>query len=631
MTRLPPLLILNTNLPVFPGGGGVEALTTRQLAGLSERVGLVSMVHGRSDLEHGVPPLVEAGVRLYLWENPAVSAPAGAGPREAPASLRTLLAPWLQRLVDWLRAGRSRPADTFVFDRGLRNLSAGLWRAYCDQEWPIVSVVESTAAAFLDSLPRPGLSVLVMHDVRSLVYERQAASAEGWLERARLRREARRYRAFEARYCQEYDVVATVSQHDARWIAEHHRPRCVIAVPLPVDAQYFAPSPADAERPGRIVFTGQMNHPPNADAAVFFAREVLPLVRQAVPEAHFQIVGRRPEAQVSALAALPGVQVTGEVPDVRPYVAEASVVVVPLRYGSGARQKILEAWCLRKCIVATPLGAEGLDARHGQNLLLAEGAAALASEVVRALGDASLRDQVRDAGRAIALEQHDPGRVAEGYASGLQAALDAREQAGGRPLRVVVDLRFLRRAGIAAQEANRSLLRGLAGLAPQSAQVTVLLPAALRRAWPELSGGGLRLTCEDDLATRLARLRARSWQAVRGGLGIFRDVSPELLWLRRLRRLGAHVALSPAGTIAPDLLPLRHVLLVPEAMEPAGEDLRRAHRVIVASESTRLRLIAELRLSPERVVVLLPSAAPEYPQRVVGELRAAGLSAAGRE
>ncbi len=542
---LPPVLILNTHLPVFPGGGGVEALTTRHLAALSEAVGLVSMAHTARDLEQA-RPLAEAGVRLYLWRSPAVDEPAQAAPPRP--SLRERLAPRLRDLVDRLQSGPERPADTFVLERGLRNLSPGLWQALGERSWPIVAVVESSAAGFLRSLPRPRLAVLVMHDVRALVYERRAAVALSPAERRRWQREAARYRAFERRWCAEYDVVVTVSEHDARWVREHYRPRRVVTVPLPVDAGYFAPAPAEAAVPGRVVFAGLMNHPPNADAAAFFAREVLPRVRARVPSATFQVVGRHPPPEVLALAELAGVEVAGSVPDVRPHLAQASVVVVPLRFGSGARQKILEAWCAGRCVVSTPLGAEGLECEDGRHLLLADGAAALAERVAQALLDAGLRESVRLAGREVALRAHDPRRVAEDYARALQAALAEPP----RPLRALLDLRA------SAGPAEQALLRDLPLLLEPGERCTVLLPAALARrvAWP--ADGRLRPWCPDGTGVRLRALRGRAWQALRGALGIFRDVSPELSRLRWLRELDAEACWTP-GRPAPDLAPLRHV------------------------------------------------------------------------
>src|SRR6185436_7599829 len=205
--------------------------------------------------------------------------------------------------------------------------------------------------------------------------------------------------------CGRYDLVVTVSEEDAAWVAERYAPRRLLTLPLPVDGSYFAPADPGAEVPGRVVFTGLMNHPPNADAAVFFAREVLPRIRAEVPDAAFEVVGREPTPEVLALADLPGVTVTGEVPDVRPLLAAASAVVAPLRFGSGARQKILEAWAMEKSVVATTVGAEGLGGRDGEHLLIADGAAPLAKSVVRVLRESGLRDRLRGQGRRLVIER----------------------------------------------------------------------------------------------------------------------------------------------------------------------------------------------------------------------------------
>lgn len=412
----PAVLIVNAHLPLFPGGGGVEALTTRHLAALAERVGLVSQAHTTADLE-GVRALADAGVALYLWQASSLST-AVAG--TAPPARWLLRAAWLRDAL-WGLA-RGRPADTRAWSRALRRMTPALVRALAERDWPVTFVVESAAAPFLRALPRrPRVAVLVLHDVRTRLYESRARAARGAASRAWWRLQARLYGRFEARWCGRYDLVTTVSTADADWVRAHTAAPAVTVVPLPVDADYFTPRDDLPEQPGRIVFTGHMGHAPNADAAVFFAREVLPRVRARVAAAHLSVVGRHPGRDVLALAALPGVEVTGEVPDVRPHLAAAQVVVVPLRFGAGARQKILEAWAMQRCVVSTPLGAEGLDARDGENLLLAKGAQGLAARVTAALGDAALRERVRKPGRALVRAHHDPATIAAGLYEQVQA------------------------------------------------------------------------------------------------------------------------------------------------------------------------------------------------------------------
>ena len=362
------------------------------MAALADHVGLVSMAHTRGDLEK-TRGLADAGVELYLWQSPALDA---TPPASEPSPLRRTHR-LFHALVDAAKAWPHRPTDTIVLDGCFRNMASWLRVAYAKRSWDVLSVVESSASAMLDYLPRPAVTILVMHDVRSVLYERRARASRRTFERWRLQRQARRYYAFERERCQRYDLVTTVSREDADFVREHYGPRRVITVPLPVDAHYFAPRPDVTPVPGRIVFTGLMNHPPNADAAIYFAREVLPIVRDAVPEAEFYVVGRHPPREVQTLDRLAGVHVTGGVPDIRPYVAEATVIVVPLRYGSGARQKILEAWCMEKCVVSTTVGAEGLAYQDGVNISIADNASTMAA--VGRAGAARARLSQRPASR----------------------------------------------------------------------------------------------------------------------------------------------------------------------------------------------------------------------------------------
>ena len=143
-----------------------------------------------------------------------------------------------------------------------------------------------------------------------------------------------------------------------------------------------------------------MDYPPNIDAAAFFAREVLPMVRGRQADARFAIVGRAPTAEVLQLANLPGVTVTGEVPDTRPWLSSARVVVAPLRIARGIQNKVLEAMASAKAVVASPEAAEGIDACNGKELLIAGTAAAQADAVVSLLRDSVRRQRMEMAARA---------------------------------------------------------------------------------------------------------------------------------------------------------------------------------------------------------------------------------------
>jgi sugar transferase (PEP-CTERM/EpsH1 system associated) len=168
----------------------------------------------------------------------------------------------------------------------------------------------------------------------------------------------------------------------------------VHAVENGVDADYYDPgrdypNPFGAHDGAPIVFVGTMDYLPNVDAVSWFAREAMPAIRARRPDASFHIVGARPARDVLALASLPGVSVTGAVPDVRPYVAWSAVSVAPLRIARGIQNKVLEAMAMAKPVVVTPAALAGIDARPGTDVLLAATTADLVQQVLRALdGDA---------------------------------------------------------------------------------------------------------------------------------------------------------------------------------------------------------------------------------------------------
>lgn len=636
------LLILNSHLPIFPGGGGVEYLTNTRLAALGTRVGLVSMVHSRADLEK-TPGLTDAGVQLYLWKSPWMDVAPATG---APSLVRRLHAR-LRAGVDAARAWPRRPADTIVYDGCFRNMAPGLRTALAERRWDAVAIVESSSAAMIDYLPRPPLTILTMHDIRSVLYERQARASHSVWQRWRLRRQARRYFAFEREYCRRFDMVTTVSHQDADWVREHYQPHRVIAVPLPVDAEYFAPRDDASVVPARIVFTGLMSHPPNADAARYFAHEVFPVVRRAVPEAEFYVVGRHPTPDVVTLGALAGVHVTGDVPDIRPYLAEAAVVVVPLQYGSGSRQKILEAWCMEKCVVSTTIGAEGLEYQDGVNLAIADDAQAMATSVARAIREPEFRDAIRHGGRGVAARVHEPSRVAAGYQREIAAALsEVRERES--PMRVALDLRWMV-PGLAGGLENlaRSFVRELLTLDRYNAY-TVVLPGRCRFEFDLTAHEHVRVATRDSLADSLARWRRRVARAVFARLGLDYWESPEVLELRFARSLDADIAYSLPGYIQPDLYPLRQVVMVPDIQheycpefftEQALEErkrlytdaVRRADHICAISEFTRQTLIDRLGVPPDRVTAIPLAADPIFCSEAPSARDAATLGKYGLE
>ncbi len=204
---------------------------------------------------------------------------------------------------------------------------------------------------------------------------------------------------YEARVCRAFDRVVAVSEADREALRRLVPGLDVRVVPNGVDVDFYARfsprnSPLPDWSPQALVFTGKMDFRPNVDAALWFAREVLPRIRERYPQARFYVVGKSPHPRLKPLMGREDVVVTGYVEDIRPFLAFASVFVVPIRMGGGTRLKVLEAMAMRKAVVSTTLGAEGYPFQHGRHLLLADDPASFAEAVCRLLGDEAERTRL---------------------------------------------------------------------------------------------------------------------------------------------------------------------------------------------------------------------------------------------
>jgi glycosyltransferase involved in cell wall biosynthesis len=187
-----------------------------------------------------------------------------------------------------------------------------------------------------------------------------------------MREQWRRMLRFERAECKRFDHVIAVSEQDATTFKDAYEVASVSHVGTGVDLEYF--NPTDAPRnPRELVFVGSMDWMPNDDGIRWFVEKVFPRVREKFPDATLTVVGRTPSATLQQLAARTrGVEVTGTVADVRPYLARASISVVPLRVGGGTRLKIYEAMAMGIPVVSTTIGAEGLPVQNGTHLVLAD-------------------------------------------------------------------------------------------------------------------------------------------------------------------------------------------------------------------------------------------------------------------
>jgi glycosyltransferase involved in cell wall biosynthesis len=242
--------------------------------------------------------------------------------------------------------------------------------------------------------------IIFQHNVETTIWERHAQCASTpWL-RMFFRTQANRMRAYEGLNCRQAAHVIAVSEEDARRMESDFGIPHVSTVATGVDIDYFTPA-TDAAGASGIVFTGSMDWLPNIDGIEWFVQEILPLIRKKIPNCELSIVGRNPDPKVLNLASRErNISVTGTVPDIRPYLWNSAISVVPLRIGGGTRLKIYESMAARTPVVSTTVGAEGLEYHPGLDIEIADQPELFAEHCIRLLEDEARR-------RALASEAWD--------------------------------------------------------------------------------------------------------------------------------------------------------------------------------------------------------------------------------
>jgi len=310
------------------------------------------------------------------------------------------------RLMAGLRGlAKREPLSVSLFESAA--MRAYVRRTIAERPIRAVFAFSGQMAQYCLDLPAHCRFVMDLGDIDSAKFAAYGAAhggPMGWVHR----REGRVLAEFERQVAGRADVTLFVSEAEAGLFRATHglSPARVRALENGVALAHFSPSAAiPALMPGErgtgplIVFTGQMDYRPNVEAVLDFARESLPLIRQAHPTARFAIVGRNPTAPVRALCGQSGVVVTGAVDDVRPWLAAADLVVAPLRIARGIQNKVLEAMAMARPVLASAQAAEGIDALAGRDLIVAPTPRDEARLAIELIGDPARAAAIGAAGR----------------------------------------------------------------------------------------------------------------------------------------------------------------------------------------------------------------------------------------
>jgi polysaccharide biosynthesis protein PslH len=386
--KKPELLFLCQNLPFPPDGGAlIRSFHTLRLLSQEYEVTALCFFRKASRASEDAIRLGKEGLEEFARDVEVFPIPQ--------ESSRVRL------VVDHLRSVLGGRAYTrWAYESGdFRNR---LEHLISTREFSVIHMDSLDLVGYLPALK--GRQVVVAHhNVESSLLARRADSEDAFRRRY-LRLQARLTAREERIWCPRVALNVTVSDEDRKALANLAPESRIVVAPNGVDTAAFLPS--DEVPDQEIVFVGGHTWFPNRDGMEFFAESILPLVRKSHPEVRVTWVGRARQPIVDAMAAK-GVEMTGYVDDIRPYVSRAKCFIVPLRVGGGTRLKILDAWALGKALVSTSAGCEGLVKRHGENILIADSPQDFAAAVGKVLDDDALRRRLEEGGRRTVEEHYD--------------------------------------------------------------------------------------------------------------------------------------------------------------------------------------------------------------------------------
>lgn len=274
-----------------------------------------------------------------------------------------------------------------------------------------VAHIEHLRGAELSPAVEPGIPIVFDSvDSITLLFEWVLRSGPNWRSRLLARLDLTRTRHYESHLLERYLRVLITSPGDKKILGQLSNvpdaENRLVVLPNGVDLDYFAPLDLSRE-PATLVFTGKMSYHANIAAALDLANEVMPRVWQRLPDAKLIIAGKDPTAKLLALATDSRINVTGTVPDLRPYLAQATVAVSPMRYGVGIQNKVLEAMAMATPVITTSQTLTALQTKAGQDIVVADTPQAMAQAVLNLLTDDTLRQRIGQAGRRYVETYHD--------------------------------------------------------------------------------------------------------------------------------------------------------------------------------------------------------------------------------
>ncbi|MDR2872196.1 MAG: glycosyltransferase [Xanthomonadaceae bacterium] len=373
---------------------------------------------------------------------------------------------------------------------------------------------------------------------------------------------------------------------------------------IPVDTCYFSPPPEGWNRNNDniVLFTGHLSHPPNIDAVLYFLKEIWPLILKQLPDAIFQIVGMLPaDDLVLAAQNAPRCELHANVPDIRPYFWNASVYVVPMRYGGGIRQKIFEAWSTCTPIVCTTMAAEGTGAEYGIHCFLEDTPQDFSEKVVEILRNKKSSESIIRNAKSYVDSTYSVSAVAPKFQHLVQRSIAIKKQ---KPFKMLFDLRWMQlgHAG-GIEQATYELVSAISQIDYKNAY-RIMAPRSACCEWSFPKEFQMKFFYSDNVETELETKRSLLINGLASSFGVSQLMNTAMRNLSLFHKLDFDIVHSVAGYTHPDVIGFPNILTIndlqhlhypqffTEAEYKERENLyrtsaERAEHIICISEFTR--------------------------------------------
>jgi glycosyltransferase involved in cell wall biosynthesis len=386
------VVIVASELP-YPPTAGNRIRTLNLALRLAPRHQITFIAHRNDDTAEASRFLHEHGIEAILVDRVI---PVKSGPRFYARLAVNLASP-----VPYSVASHSSPALRQAVQSHARRHRIGVWQ--------VEAIMLVDALADLECCPK----VIIAHNVESLIWQRYYESEPNPLKRWYIKQQQQKFERFERRAFAAATRVVAVSEVDASLIRHRFGGRNVDVVDNGIDRSYFEAVQPDPD-PKTILFLGSLDWRPNLDAVGLLLDRIFPEVQAAEPTARLCLVGRRPsQALIERVSGMTGVELHGDVPDVRPFLATSGVMIVPLRIGGGSRLKILEAMAAGLPVISTRVGAEGLELVPGEDYIAADEPEAMADALVSCIREPGPARAMAERSRNFVLNRYDWGPLAD--------------------------------------------------------------------------------------------------------------------------------------------------------------------------------------------------------------------------